>query len=89
MAPLAFLIAFGLWALVVRLSGYVSLGSVLAAGSLPLLTLWLYPGRPTVLWITAALGALVIWMHRANIRRLMSGTENRFGRKARARDPGA
>ncbi len=83
MAPLAFLGAFGLWALLVFLTGYVSLGSVVAAASLPLLTLWLYPDRPTVLWITAALGALVVWMHRSNIGRLLKGTESRFGRNAK------
>jgi len=83
MAPLAFLVAFGLWMVLVFLTGYVSLGSVLAAASLPLLTAWLYPGRPAVLWITAALGALVVWMHRGNIGRLLKGTESRFGRKAK------
>jgi glycerol-3-phosphate acyltransferase PlsY len=54
-----------------------------AAASLPPLTAWLYPGRPAVLWITAALGALVVWMHRDNIGRLLKGTESRFGRKAK------
>lgn len=83
MAPLAFLGAFGIWALLVFLTGYVSLGSVVAAASLPLLTVWLYPGRPAVLWITAALGALVVWMHRGNIGRLLKGTESRFGRNAK------
>ena len=83
MAPLAFLAAFGVWALLVFLTGFVSLGSVVAAASLPLLTLWLYPDRPTVLWITAALGALVVWMHRSNIGRLLKGTESRFGRNAK------
>ncbi|MCZ6754456.1 MAG: glycerol-3-phosphate 1-O-acyltransferase PlsY [Gemmatimonadetes bacterium] len=83
MAPLAFLGAFGIWALLVFLTGYVSLGSVVAAASLPLLTVWLYPDRPAVLWITAALGALVVWMHRGNIGRLLKGTESRFGRNAK------
>ena len=83
MAPLAFLGAFSLWAILVFLTGYVSLGSVVAAASLPLLTLWLYPDRPTVLWITAAIAALVVWMHRSNIGRLLKGTESRFGRNAK------
>jgi len=83
MAPLAFLGAFGIWLVLVLSTGYVSLGSVLAAASLPLLTVWFYPGRPAVLWITVALGALVVWMHRSNIGRLLKGTESRFGRKAK------
>ena len=81
MAPLAFLGAFLVWAILVYLTGYVSLGSVVAAAILPLLTLWLYPGRPTVVWIEAGLGALIIWMHRANIRRLLNGTESRFRKR--------
>ena len=83
MAPLAFLGAFGIWIVLVFLTGYVSLGSVVAAASLPLFSAWLYPDRPAVLWITAALGALVVWMHRGNIGRLLKGTENRFGRNAK------
>lgn len=83
MAPLAFLGAFGIWALLVFLTGYVSLGSVVAAASLPLLTMWLHPDRPMVLGITAVLGALVVWMHRSNIGRLLKGTESRFGRNAK------
>jgi glycerol-3-phosphate acyltransferase PlsY len=83
MAPLAFLGAFGIWVVLLLLTGYVSLGSVAAAASLPFLTAWLYPDRPAVLWITAALGALVVWMHRDNIGRLLKGTESRFGRKAK------
>lgn len=83
MAPFAVLGAFVIWVLLVFLTGYVSLGSVVAAGSLPLLTLWLYSDRPTVLGITAVLGALVVWMHRGNIGRLLKGTESRFGRNAK------
>ncbi len=81
MAPLAFLGAFLVWAVLVYLTGYVSLGSVVAAAILPLLTLWLHPGKPTVFWIEAGLGALIIWMHRANIRRLLNGTESRFRKR--------
>ncbi len=81
MAPLAVLAAFLLWAVLVYLTGYVSLGSIVAAAILPLLTLWLYPGRPAVVWIEAGLAALIIWMHRTNIRRLLNGTESRVGKR--------
>jgi len=83
LAPLAVLAAFALWAVLVYLTGYVSLGSIVGAASLPFLTMWLYPGRPVVLGMQAVLAALIIWMHRANVGRLLNGTENRFGRKAR------
>jgi glycerol-3-phosphate acyltransferase PlsY len=80
-APLAFLGAFILWGVLVYLTGYVSLGSVVAAAVLPFLTLWLYPGRPAAVGIEAGLAALIIWMHRANIRRLLNGTESQFGKR--------
>jgi len=81
MAPVAFLVAFLTWAVLVYVTGYVSLGSVVAAAILPLLTLWLYPDRLTVVYIETGLATLIIWMHRANIRRLLNGTESRFGKR--------
>jgi glycerol-3-phosphate acyltransferase PlsY len=57
---------------------YVSLGSVLAAGCLPLAA-WLISHSPRAVLIAAVLaGALVIWRHKANLRRLYSGTEHTF-----------
>jgi len=41
-----------------------------------------HPDRPEILWIDAAVAAAIIWLHRANIRRLLNGTEHRFGRRA-------
>ena len=45
------------------------------------------PDRPEILWLDALVAAAIIWLHRANIRRLLNGTESRFGR--RAAPPGA
>lgn len=79
LAPWAFLAALVVWAIAVRLSGYVSLGSILAALTLPPAVWFLHPlHRAVVPWLTA-LSALVIWFHRSNIRRLLAGSENRFG----------
>jgi acyl phosphate:glycerol-3-phosphate acyltransferase len=79
MAPLAVGLALLTWALLVWLTGYVSLGSIVAAAVFPVLVHVLYPGRREHLWVYVALAAVIIWMHRANIRRLLAGTENRFG----------
>lgn len=69
---------------VVALTRYISLGSILAALAVPLLTVIL--GRPPALVAcSAAIGLLIIWRHRENLRRLLAGTENRFG----ARPPAA
>jgi acyl phosphate:glycerol-3-phosphate acyltransferase len=80
LAPLAFIAAFATWALVVKLTGYVSLGSVLAAAVLPPAVYLLHPDRRPMVGLFVLLAALIIALHRKNIKRLLSGTENRFGR---------
>ena len=40
------------------------------------------PDQPGILWLVALVAAAIIWLHRANIRRLLNGTESRFGRRA-------
>ncbi|MFZ9688864.1 MAG: glycerol-3-phosphate 1-O-acyltransferase PlsY [Phycisphaerales bacterium] len=82
------LVAFGAWVAVVAITRYVSLASIIAAAMLPLATLgWAatprggsdVAGAWPLIAVNAALGALVIWKHRANIARLRAGTENRVG----------
>lgn len=82
MAPLAFLGALVTWAVVVRLSGYVSVASITAAAILPVLLWVLHPEARPAIWLVAGLSLLVIWLHRANIARLRAGTEHRFRRGA-------
>jgi acyl phosphate:glycerol-3-phosphate acyltransferase len=77
----AALSALALWGAVVALTRYVSLASILAAAVLPFLTLWLSPGRYGYVSGAAMFACcwIVIAKHRANIVRLMRGTEHRFG----------
>ena len=84
LAPWAFLAALAVWALLVRATGYVSLGSIVAALALPPAVWLLQPERRSLIWIFGLLAALVVVTHRANLRRLLAGTESRFGRGARA-----
>ena len=80
LAPLAVLCALPVFVLVVWLTRYVSLGSVTAAALLPLFV-WLTGDERAPLLTAAVLGgALIVYMHRANIGRLLSGTENKFGK---------
>ena len=72
-----------IWAVIVWVSGYVSLGSVIATGVFPRLVWVLYPARRESIWLYALLAVVIIWMHRSNLRRLANGTENRFGRHAK------
>ena len=63
------------------ISRYVSLASIAAAVAFPLLAFYFVkPWTGTVAFGFLFLPALVIAKHHANIRRLLSGTENRFGR---------
>jgi acyl phosphate:glycerol-3-phosphate acyltransferase len=57
---------------------YISLGSVIAAGTFPL-AVWLIEHPPGTVVIAAILsGALIIYRHRENIARLHAGTEHGF-----------
>ena len=81
LSPVAVLIGIALWASIVLLTGYVSLGSITAAIAVPVL-IYLLQGRQPVFWLSVALAAFVIYSHRANIRRLLRGEEHSFKRKA-------
>lgn len=83
-APWAFLAALVTWILVVRLSGYVSLGSIAGALVYPVATWVWHPAQRPDLWIHVILAGFVVAVHRANIQRLLAGTELRFGRARRS-----
>jgi glycerol-3-phosphate acyltransferase PlsY len=88
LTPAALGVAALVWATLVFLTGYVSVGSIVAAAVFPLAVFLLeHPDRPEILWIDAAVAAGIIWLHRANIRRLLAGTESRFGRRAAPSPP--
>lgn len=81
LAPAAFAASLALWGLVLAISGFVSLASIVAAVALPAAVWVLQPTRrDMVLWF-AILAVAIIWLHRGNIRRLLHGTEHRFGHR--------
>lgn len=87
LAPLSVLSTLVLWLLIVYLTRYVSLGSIIATAAVPLWTLlyygWLMP-HPHVraMLVVGVLGcALIVAKHHENIMRLMSGTENKIGQR--------
>lgn len=77
LSPKTVLFALIVFILTVATTRYISLGSVLAALSAPLVILLLNHPQPIFL-ATLFIAALVIWRHNSNIRRLLDGTENRF-----------
>ncbi len=86
LTPLASLSSFLLWIILVAIKKYVSLGSIVAAVMLPVFTylydyIELYNTGKTVLVFTVVTSLLVVFSHRANIKRLINGTENKIGSK--------
>jgi len=79
--PKAIPISLLIFIIVVALTRYVSLGSILATISFPIATWFLYRPDWVSLLLVAITGALIIGKHQANIGRLLAGTESRFGRK--------
>jgi acyl phosphate:glycerol-3-phosphate acyltransferase len=81
LAPRAMLVVVVLFVLIVALTRYVSLGSIVAGVAFPLCVWWLNPAERTtapILLIIAASSLLIILRHKDNIRRLLAGTESRF-----------
>jgi acyl phosphate:glycerol-3-phosphate acyltransferase len=79
-APKSIVCAVGIFLILVAALRYVSLGSVAAAATLPLLTWALREYvEPTQLLLIAAASLLVVWKHRDNISRLTAGTEPKIG----------
>ncbi len=82
-APLAVGLGILTWAIIFFISGYVSLGSIIAALVVAIVG-WLRYDITTALALTL-LGALAIYRHRENIKRLLAGEENKFSRKSKVR----
>jgi glycerol-3-phosphate acyltransferase PlsY len=82
-APKAVLVAVCIFIAVVVVFRYVSLGSICAVASFPLLVYEMhsYGSARTALAFMAATSLLIIARHHENIRRLLAGTENRLGAK--------
>ncbi len=84
-----FLILIGIFTLVLAISKYVSLASIIATACCPVVTFLVqhFEGKFTSGQILMHVGILcimafmIIFMHRSNIQRLIAGTENKIGQK--------
>lgn len=86
-APLDVGIAIVFFAVIVILSGYVSLGSITGAIAFPTSIFFRYnvlhnniPGYGTIIYLAVGLGMFLVFQHRKNIKRLLQGTENKFSK---------
>jgi glycerol-3-phosphate acyltransferase PlsY len=80
LAPLAVGIAIAAWIIAVLVSRYVSVASIASAIALPT-AVWFTSNNLTLQIVTTGLGLMAIAKHKANIQRLMNGTEKKFGGK--------
>jgi glycerol-3-phosphate acyltransferase PlsY len=80
-APVAVGIGFVCWIVTMVLSRYVSLASIVAAIAVAA-AVWIRGDKALVVNVALSfLAVMVVWLHRANIKRLLNGTENRFGNR--------
>lgn len=80
--PKVTLTLFIIFVVVVAITRYISLGSIIASIMLPILT-YFYPtenglDKLPLLIMTTLIGAFVVYKHKSNIGRLLNGTENKF-----------
>jgi glycerol-3-phosphate acyltransferase PlsY len=84
LAPGPLSVAAIVWIATLLASGYVSLASMLGAFVFPIAVRVLMPSSVYTFWTGVVLVAFILYTHRTNIGRLLSGTENRFGRRRAA-----
>ncbi len=85
LVPWGLLIAVGAFLLLTAGTRIVSVGSLGAAAVLPF-GVWLAGGRGELLAMSALMGLLAIYQHRANIQRLLAGTEPRLGQNKKGEE---
>ena len=84
--PYSALSAFAIWMLILWFSGYVSLASIVASIAIlgfALIEFNMGSVTSTTLAATLALCVFIIMRHRTNIKRLLTGTENKFGTRGK------
>lgn len=86
LVPWALLIILSIWIMLFAVTRIVSVGSLAAAFTLPFAS-WFTTKNWTLTLVTGAMGALAIYKHKANIQRLLAGTESRVGGKRREAPP--
>jgi acyl phosphate:glycerol-3-phosphate acyltransferase len=77
--PKAILVALAIFILVVVITRYVSLGSILGAIAFPVAAYFMQNADWLSLLLASGVSLIIILKHHQNIGRLLAGTENRFG----------
>jgi glycerol-3-phosphate acyltransferase PlsY len=79
LAPIAGLCGLGVWLVVVALTRYISVASIVAAATVPAVAITGARWELIVFW--CAIAALVIGRHASNVKRLLAGTETKIGQR--------
>ena len=77
LAPMATAVVVFVFAFVAMVSRVISLASLIAAGFAPI-AFWFFSYPPILIWLSLVIALLIVFRHRENIRRLISGVEPRF-----------
>jgi acyl phosphate:glycerol-3-phosphate acyltransferase len=80
LAPSALVPVIGVWLLCVMLTGYVGLGTMLGTVTLPVYFALAMPQRVPFIVFGVLMAAFIAYTHRANLRRMRAGNENRARR---------
>lgn len=79
LAPVAFFVLFSMFLVIVLLTRMVSLGSIMIALELPVLCVVLYGDRTPIMIFGVLVGAIIVALHRSNLRRIFRGEEHKIG----------
>lgn len=83
--PAQALAAFAVFLALVLVTRYVSVGSIGAAVTMPIFVITTTPKDPVVWGCAVFLGLLAIWRHKANVKRLLDGTESKISFQSSAK----
>ena len=87
LTPLALLVALAMFVATAWATRFISVGSIAAAVSLPVISAWI--GAPVATTAgAAAAAAIILHRHRGNLARVAAGTERRIGQRVRQAEGG-
>jgi len=84
LTPIPFLLSLLVMVGIIGLTRYVSLGSIVAAGSLPFFVFWLGNNAPPYFFLSIMAALFILFKHRNNIQRLLRSKESKIGEKIKA-----
>jgi len=83
LTPIPFLLSLLVMVGIIALTRYVSLGSIVAAGSLPFFVFWLRNNARLYLFLSIIAALFILFKHRNNIQRLLRSKESKIGEKVK------